>query len=51
MEIFATGRPMALKFRIPDLVAQRADFIIADRNIVTNVEVEEDVYEDKLCSE
>ena len=42
---------MALKFRTPDLVTQRADFVIADRNIVTNVEVEEDVDEDKLCSE
>jgi hypothetical protein len=51
MEIFATGRPMALKFRTPDLVAQRADFIMADRNIVADMEVEEDVYEDKLCWE
>jgi hypothetical protein len=51
MEIFATGRPMALKFRTPDLAAQRADLIMADRNIVGGVEVEEDVYEDKLCSE
>jgi hypothetical protein len=51
MEIFAIGCPMALKFRTPDLVAQRAELIMADRNIVADVEVEEDVYEDKLCSE
>lgn len=49
MKLFATGRPMALKLRTSDLVAQRADLIIADRNIVADVEVGKDVYEDKLC--
>jgi len=51
MEVFAIGRPMALKLRTPDLVAQRADLIMADRNIVADVEVGEDTYEDKLCLE
>ena len=40
---------MALKLRTPGLAAQRADLIMADRNIVAGVEVEEDVYEDKVC--
>jgi hypothetical protein len=49
VKLFAIGRPMALKLRTPDLVAQRADLIMADANIVTDMEVEKDVYEDKLC--
>jgi hypothetical protein len=40
---------MALKLRNPGLIAQSADLIMADRNIVADVEVGEDVYEDKLC--
>jgi hypothetical protein len=47
--VFATGRPMALKLRTPDLVAQRADLIKADRNIVADVEAEDDVCAEKLC--
>ena len=39
---------MALKLRTPDLVAQRAASIMAERNILADVEVEENVYEDKL---
>lgn len=34
---------MALKFRVPDLFAQRADLITTDRNIAADVEIVENV--------
>jgi hypothetical protein len=43
MELFMMWSPIELKFRAPDLVAQRVDLVIAARNIVAIVEEEEEV--------